>query len=272
MQQQQQGGTGGGLSRAALRAGLLDGRVYHLAAAMLLLDAVMNAANFWIPLMVRAVLTGQFASGSGRAPAAPHSAAALGIRAALLSAVPFCAAAVAMVANAHHARLKDERRLHTALPMAGAALALGATPALARAGPAAALLGLSAACSCVWAVHGPFFRRVLGLWEAGHCGMQLECCPAAQLPPRASPLASPCLTCRSWPAALLDPASAALAFALIKTGGAVGGFAGPLAVGALADALGGFDGAMLLLGGVALGCSALVAVFNESGGRRQEAR
>ena len=83
-------------------------------------------------------------------------------------------------------------------------------------------------------------------------------CPSLSTLP-SPPSTAPAPRARSWPAALLDPQSAALAFALIKTGGAVGGFAGPLAVGALSDSLGGFGGALLLLAGVALGCAALVA-------------
>lgn len=69
----------------------------------------------------------------------------------------------------------------------------------------------------------------------------------------------------SWPAALLSPEAAALGFALIKTGGAVGGFIGPLVVGALADALHGFSGAVLLLAGVAAACGALVLAFRDGG-------
>lgn len=38
------GGTSSGLSRAAFREGLLDRRIWHLAACMLLIDVVMNAA------------------------------------------------------------------------------------------------------------------------------------------------------------------------------------------------------------------------------------
>lgn len=38
------GGEPGGLTKAAFREGLLDGRIWHLAACMLLIDAVMNAA------------------------------------------------------------------------------------------------------------------------------------------------------------------------------------------------------------------------------------
>lgn len=50
------------------------------------------------------------------------------IEAAVLSAVPFTLAAAAMVAVAHHSRLRGERRWHVALPLLLAALAFGYDP------------------------------------------------------------------------------------------------------------------------------------------------
>ena len=81
--------------------------------------------------------------------------------------------------------------------------------------------------------------------------------------PPAHPTPPPPPRC-SWPNAFLDVKAAALGFALVKTGGAVGGFAGPFVVGAMADALHGYTGAMLLLAGVAAGAAGLVA--GECGG------
>ena len=188
-------------------------------------------SNFWVPSLVKAIFEGRLGTDAASGtPAGIHSSGgqagtALNVRAALLSALPFCAAALTMVLNAHHARCMDERRLHTALPMLCTAVALGLLPLLARAGPVPALLGLAVAAAGTWAVHGPFF---------------------------------------SWPAALLEPQAAALGFALVKTGGALGGFAGPLLVGALADGLHGFSGAMLPLAGVAGACAVLV--LREYGG------
>ena len=91
-----------------------------------------------------------------------------------------------------------------------------------RLGPWPSLVALAVAAGGVWATHGPLF---------------------------------------SWPAAFLEPSAGALAFALMKTLGALGGFTGPFLVGLLADrgggGAGGFGGAMLLLAGVA-GVTALV--------------
>jgi preprotein translocase subunit SecG len=163
------GGVDRGLSAAAVRAGLLDRRVWHLAAVMLLIDVAMNAVNFWLPTLVKAALQGELQSdggsgiggtgGAGGAPAATSTSTGLLVKASLLSALPFCGAAVCMVANAHHARLRDERRLHTALPLLAAGLALAAVPLLAgAASPAPALAALTVAASGIWATHGPFFR------------------------------------------------------------------------------------------------------------------
>ncbi|EFN55937.1 hypothetical protein CHLNCDRAFT_145219 [Chlorella variabilis] len=214
----------GGLSAAAVRAGLLDRRVWHLSAAMLLIDVCMNSCNFWIPSIVKAALLGQLQSDGGGGSAGASPTTALLVKSSLLSALPFCGAALCMVANAQHAKRADERRLHTAVPMLAAALGLAALPMLSAAGPAPALLALTLAASGIWATHGPFF---------------------------------------SWPSAFLDQRSAAIGFALVKTGGAVGGFAGPFLVGALADAFSGYTAAMVLLAGVAAGSAALVYVFDD---------
>lgn len=84
-----------------------------------------------------------------------------------------------------------------------------------------ALACLAAAAGGVWATHGPLF---------------------------------------SWPAQFLEPQAGALAFALMKTCGALGGFVGPFLVGLLADEEGGsFAGAMLLLAAVAASAALVLA-------------
>lgn len=93
-----------------------------------------------------------------------------------------------------------------------------------------ALIALTVAAGGVWATHGPLF---------------------------------------SWPAAFLEQEAGALAFALMKTCGALGGFTGPLVVGLLADKSGhGFAGAMLLLAVVCAGTA--VAVAGETHSRLEQ--
>lgn len=134
--------------------------------------------HFWLPTLVKASLQGRLqsdedgdkddaASGAAAAlapaPAPLHVAAASGslallVKASLLSALPFCGAAVCMVANAWHARRADERRVHVAVPMLAAALAWGLLPPASAVGPGLAVVALTVAASGVWATHGPLFR------------------------------------------------------------------------------------------------------------------
>ncbi|KAL4423008.1 hypothetical protein ABPG77_005488 [Micractinium sp. CCAP 211/92] len=234
------GGDSGGL-RAAARRGLSDPRVWVLGIVMLLVDVCMNAIHFWLPTLVKASLQGQLESDEDEAlddddvalapaprplhAAAPSGSLALLVRAALLSALPFCGAAVCMVANAWHARRADERRLHVAVPMLAAALAWGVLPPAAAVGPGLAVVALTVAASGIWATHGPLF---------------------------------------SWPAALLDRDAAAMGFALVKTCGSVGSFLGPLLIGWLADLMHGYSGAVVMLAGVSAAAAALVCVFNDA--------
>lgn len=152
-------------SWAALRVGLSDSRIWHLACAMLLIDLTMNSINFFLPSLVRAALLGELqedaSPDSSSTESTEHGASsstALLIKSSLLSALPFCGAAVCMVGNAWHAQRADERRLHTVAPMCFAALGLAATPLLSALGPGFALAALTLAASGIWATHGPFFR------------------------------------------------------------------------------------------------------------------
>lgn len=144
--------------------------------------------------------------------------------AALLSAVPFTVAGVAMVLNAWHSKRHHERRWHTAVPLLVAAIFFALLPVFTQAAHTlGAVVALTLTAAGVWATHGPFF---------------------------------------SWPSSFLGPQSASLGFALVKTLGAVGGFLGPLLVGVLADARGGsFTLGALCLAGFTTLASLLVLAF-----------
>ena len=285
--------SGGGLSLPAVRSGLLDRRIWHLLLAMLLIEVSLSACIFWLPSLVKAALQVSLglwrgwelghadpspccgpplavvyppthtplavpAQASSFLPTRPacaclgrlqgelgadrddgdsddddaDDAMALLVRASLLSAVPYCAAAVVMVANARHSRAAGERRLHTALPLLAAAVGLALLPLAAEGGgPAAALVALTLAVSGIWATHGPFF---------------------------------------SWPAAVFaaDQQAGTVGFALVKTGGSVGSFAGPFLVGALADLMHGYTIPMLVLAGAAVAAAGVVygGLRGEGGG------
>ena len=146
------------------------------------------------------------------------------VRVSLLSALPFALAAAVMLSNAYHAKRRNERHWHTALPLLASCLAFLLLPLLARGedGAVLALLMLAAAASGIWATHGPLF---------------------------------------SWPAAILSHQSSTIGFAMVKTAGAVGSFCGPLLVGLMATYEHGFGGAMLLLAGACACAAAAVLAF-----------
>ena len=198
--------------------------------------AAMFGLVFWVPLIISSVLTGEAgagghacsdagaAAGAGGPPAAPAPALRLeqspAAAVALLAAVPFAAAAGAMLWNSARAEAANERHLHAGLPILCAGVALGLVPTLlARVGAAPAFLALVVAVASAWSFHGPFF---------------------------------------SWPAVFLQGPEAAAAFAFINSLGAVGGFCGPVLIGVLSETEAGFGLAMhalaavLLLAGAAL--------------------
>ncbi|KFM26479.1 Putative tartrate transporter [Auxenochlorella protothecoides] len=203
---------------AALRAALRDVRLWWLGGILLLVDAAMNAVNFWLPQIIRASLRAGIVNGDEGGEAGAEATSRqqrLDVKASLLAGLPFAVAGVGMVLNAQHAQRRHERRLHTAVPLVAAAGALGLLPLTALLlGTAGTVAALTAGAAGIWAVHGPFY---------------------------------------SWPSAFLDAQTASLGFALVKSLGALGGFCGPLVVGVLADAEGGdFAGGAFFLAAVAL--------------------
>ncbi|RMZ56540.1 hypothetical protein APUTEX25_001387 [Auxenochlorella protothecoides] len=206
---------------AALRAALRDVRLWWLGGILLLVDAAMNAVNFWLPQIIRASLRAGIVNGDEGGEAGAEATSRqqrLDVKASLLAGLPFAVAGVGMVLNAQHAQRRHERRLHTAVPLVAAAGARGGAWLLPLTalllGTAGTVAALTAGAAGIWAVHGPFY---------------------------------------SWPSAFLDAQTASLGFALVKSLGALGGFCGPLVVGVLADAEGGdFAGGAFFLAAVAL--------------------
>lgn len=212
-------GEAGGL-RSALHLGVLDPRIWYLSGGMFCIEWGMTSVHAWVPQIVASLLRGGLDADDEDEGGAPSLR--MVVAASLLASIPFFSACIAMVGNAAHSRRSNERRWHSGLPLLAAGVAFLALPLLARVGEVAALTGLSLAAAGIWATHGPFF---------------------------------------SWPATILEhnKAAAAIGFAAVKTGGSVGSFLGPLAIGLLADGSPGFGGAMLLMAAVcaAGGCLAL---------------
>ncbi|KAL6779860.1 hypothetical protein ACKKBG_A14040 [Auxenochlorella protothecoides x Auxenochlorella symbiontica] len=190
-----------------------DWRVLYLAGVWLLTACAMFGIMFWAPLLI----SDMFNAGSAAAPkeegascGGGHHAVASTSTVALLTTMPYVAASLGSLANARHAEVRNERRLHAAVPLVAGGVLLAATlPVQRTLGPAAGFACLVMAAGTVWSFHGPFF---------------------------------------TWPAVFLKGSAGAAAFALINSVGSMGGFAGPYLIGTLSQRLGGYGAPMALLG------------------------
>jgi ACS family tartrate transporter-like MFS transporter len=224
---------------------LKNWRVWYMSAIWFTVTQSMYGIIFFAPLMIRDMFaspsnqvftsldpktpSGEFiysnsTMGRGKegtgcsGEVASHDSGAL---VALLSVVPFAAAATAMVINAKLAERANERHRHAGVPICLGALSMGLAPVMLTmvGSPLGAFVCLVLAATFVWSFHGPFM---------------------------------------SWPAAFLDGDAASTGFAFINSLGSLGGFVGPFLLGYLADKSGGYGiamlvlGAMLALGGVAI--------------------
>lgn len=192
----------------------------------------MFGIMFWAPLLIRDLLgkNGETAShgnalndsGSycGEGQDSGQSGASSAI-VALLTTVPYAAAALSTVVVAHHADMRRERRFHTCLPLLLGGLCLGATPFVKSAlGPAAGFACLVIAAGLAWGFQGPFF---------------------------------------TWPAVFLKGSGGTAAFALINSLGSLGGFIGPYTIGVITHRWGSnlalpmlFMSVMLIVSGIAV--------------------
>lgn len=175
----------------ALGAVLSSGRVWLMSAIYLSFVMGLYGVSFWLPTIIKATgVTDAFTIG-------------------LLSAIPFAAAVVAMIAVARSADKHRERRWHVALP--GLAGALGLV------------------LSVTWAHDTTLAMAALTLATAGII--------------TALPLFW------SLPTAFLGGAGAAAGIAMVNSIGNLAGFLSPYAVGALKQATGANDSGMYMLAG-----------------------
>ncbi len=179
---------------------LRDGRVWLLALIYFCLASGLYGVNFWLPTIVK----GMGITDLGQ----------IG----LVSAVPWLAAAFAMVAVARSADLRRERRYHVAVPALLGAVGLAASVPLAG-HPAAAIAALA----------------------LGTCGL-LSSIPL----------------CWSLATAFLGGAGAASGIALINSFGNLSGFAAPYLMGFIRERTGSTDLAMYTLAAVLVLGAALV--------------
>jgi ACS family tartrate transporter-like MFS transporter len=177
---------------------------------------------FWAPLLVKHIVHGHAPPSP---PPAPGTRRTPDARVVSLAMLPYLFAALALVANAAHARRAREQRWHAVVPMALGALALALVGPLASAGhTGAALAALVLANVGAWAEHGPMAT----LWEGASAGD--------------------------------GEAAQAASFAIINSLGNVGGFVGSYLVGAL-QRDGDDSRATLLLGCVLAAAAVMVALY-----------
>ncbi len=131
--------TGGAGTFAALRSG----RIWMLALVYFGLNTVSYGVSLWLPTLIRSLSgVSNFTVG-------------------VLSAIPYVAAALAMVAVGLHSDCSGERRWHTAVPAFAGALALTGAAHSTSVGPA--ILAISVAVLGVFSMMGPFWAMPTGL-------------------------------------------------------------------------------------------------------------
>jgi len=119
------------------------GRIWILALAYFGLNTVSYGMSMWLPNLIKSL--------SG------VSNLAIGA----LAAIPYVAAAVAMVVVGAHSDQSGERRWHTAVPAFAGAIALGFGAHMTSVGPAIALI--SVAVLGVFSMMGPFWSMPTAL-------------------------------------------------------------------------------------------------------------
>lgn len=194
----------------------------------------MYACVYFIPLIVHTIFTAtdtvalapapmEEAPASGGGCSGEGGGSRIGVAAALLSMVPFAAAAVAMVVNAKLAEAANERHRHAGVPICLAAVMLVLMPLSLRfVGAPVAFICLAMAAACIWSLHGPFM---------------------------------------SWPATFLEGPQASIGFAWINSVGSLGGFVGPYVLGVLLDRTGSYSVAMVVLASILLAAGICILFF-----------
>jgi ACS family tartrate transporter-like MFS transporter len=130
--------TGGGAFSA-----LRNGRIWMLTLVYFGLNNVTYGVSLWLPKMIQSL--------SG------VSNFTIGV----LSAIPYVAAALAMVAVGLHSDRSGERRWHTAVPAFTGAMALTGAAYSTSVGPT--ILLVSVTVLCVFSMMGPFWAMPTGL-------------------------------------------------------------------------------------------------------------
>jgi len=193
---------------------LVHPRVWLLCVLYFSVIISFYSMTFWTPLIVKSV-AGLSDSLTGT-----------------VSALPFLAAAIAMVLVGRHSDHSGERRWHLAATTWTAALALLAAGLFPSAPPAATIAALCVACAGIWSIMGPFW---------------------------------------ALPTEFLTGTAAAGGIALVNSVGNIGGFVGPNLMARAKALTGDFSGGFLILSAT-LALSGLIAVVGLRSSRHPQKR
>jgi ACS family tartrate transporter-like MFS transporter len=186
-------------SHASLRAALADGRVWALSAIYFCVVTGLYGLGFWLPQILKGL--GGWSN----------------LQVGFATALPYAAAAAAMVAVGGHSDRTGERRWHTILPAVAGAFALAAS-AYPGVPPLAALATLAISSAGIYAVLPSFW---------------------------------------TLPMAMLTGSAAAGGIALINSVGNLGGFLGPVLIGFMQKATGGYGPSLAVLAALLLLAAAI---------------
>jgi ACS family tartrate transporter-like MFS transporter len=186
-----------------LRDAFGSGRLWALSAVYFSIVLAIYGVSFWLPQILQGI-------GTASAPVV-----------ALVSAVPYLAAAAAMVVVGRRSDRTGERRRHVAFSAVAGAAGF-AIAALAPSSFGIALAALSLAAMGVWGTLGPFW---------------------------------------ALPAAFLTGRAAAGGIALVNSVANIGGFVGPTVMGYIRDVSGSFAAGLWLLAGTLVAGAVIVLLL-----------
>jgi hypothetical protein len=244
-------GGGGVASGLAAAAASLQQPASRLSNDSSSVQIIYNSSGSELNAAGLAVGSSSSSSGSkialsgGPADPAGRHAASPGVSVVLLSAIPYAAASLFHLGNAWHSQRSGERRWHIAGAWLLGAAALLLLPAAAAGGLASvskeAAAAAAAHCGSVSVAASVAAFTLLTLAHVGINGAN-----GVQT---------------GLVAAHIVPQEKALGLAMYNTIGCFGSFWGPVIIGVLHDATGGYAVAMWLLGGSLAAAAAMVARF-----------
>ncbi|KAK9845271.1 hypothetical protein WJX81_001693 [Elliptochloris bilobata] len=212
-------------ANSSMIQGLTNWRLWYLGVMWFLVECSIYGVLFWAPLLIDAMLQGQFSGVHSAKPAPDLSAKETSwntTKNALISCAVYIPVAITMISIAWSSKNRKERNLHGGIPVLISGVAFLVMPvAIERGGVIAGIIVLIIAAAGAWSLFGP-------IW--------------------------------SWPATFLFGEARATGIAAFNTLGALGGFTGPYIIGALSNS-GSFTRPMYVLGCFNIVAAAMILTF-----------